>query len=252
MVDESGQLAPPMSFIPAAERYNLMPVVDRWVVTEALAWMRDQGRHGRRPDCAINLSGRSLGDDQFQEFVNREIRASGVDPARVTFEITETAAIANFTRAQQFITALKRLGCRIALDDFGSGLSSFAYLKHLPVDYLKIDGEFVRDMASDPIDHAMVSAINQLGHVMGIKTIAEYVESEAVLVCLREVGVDYAQGFAIRRAPSAPDEEHGCDMPFRQGKRSIYAPQRSARSSPSRQRANQAAAAAPGMGRAIR
>jgi len=199
MLDEDGQVVPPMAFIPAAERYNLMPVVDRWVVTATLAWMRGQGTSGRSPACAINLSGRSIGDDQFQQFVNSEIRASDVDPARVTFEITETAAIANFAQAQQFIVALKRLGCGIALDDFGSGLSSFAYLKHLSVDYLKIDGEFVRDMAGDPIDHAMVAAINQLGHVMGIKTIAEYVESEAVLARLREVGVDYAQGYALHR-----------------------------------------------------
>ena len=197
MVDQEGQTAPPMAFIPAAERYNLMPSVDRWVVAHTLAWLRRAQRVAVPRACSINLSGRSLCESKFFEFVVAEIRRSGVDPANITFEITETAAVANFAQAQQFIIALKRMGCRFALDDFGSGLSSFAYLKHLPVDYLKIDGNFVRDMANDQIDHAMVEAINQLGHVMGIQTIAEYVETREVLEKLKMVGVDYAQGFAL-------------------------------------------------------
>ncbi|MGE5240366.1 MAG: EAL domain-containing protein [Bacteroidota bacterium] len=197
MLDEDGQVVPPMAFIPAAERYNLMPAVDRWVLGATLSWMRRISRFASPMVCSVNLSGRSLCDHRFHEFVMSAIRDSGVDPARIVFEITETAAVANFAQAQQFIAALKRLGCRFALDDFGSGLSSFAYLKHLPVDYLKIDGNFVRDMAGDPVDYAMVEAINHLGHVMGIRTIAEYVESEAVLEKLRALGVDYAQGFAI-------------------------------------------------------
>jgi diguanylate cyclase (GGDEF)-like protein/PAS domain S-box-containing protein len=197
MLDEDGGIVPPMAFIPAAERYNLMPSVDRWVLSETLSWMRRTSRIAAPMACCVNLSGRSLCDQRFHEFVMSEIRDAGVDPAHIVFEITETAAVANFAQAQQFIAALKRLGCRFALDDFGSGLSSFAYLKHLPVDYLKIDGNFVRDMASDPVDYAMVEAINHLGHVMGIRTIAEYVETQAVLEKLRTLGVDYAQGFAI-------------------------------------------------------
>jgi len=197
MLDEDGQVVPPMAFIPAAERYNLMPSVDRWVLSATLSWMRRISRIASSMACSVNLSGRSLCDHRFHQFVMSEIRESGVDPSHIVFEITETAAVANFAQAQQFITALKRLGCHFALDDFGSGLSSFAYLKHLPVDYLKIDGNFVRDMAADPVDYAMVEAINHLGHVMGIRTIAEYVESEVVLEKLRALGVDYAQGFAI-------------------------------------------------------
>ena len=197
MMDQEGHAIPPMAFIPAAERYNLMPAVDRWVVAHALAWLRQANRLAAPRACSINLSGRSLCESRFLEFVVAEIGRSGVDPPNITFEITETAAVANFAQAQQFIIALKRMGCRFALDDFGSGLSSFAYLKHLPVDFLKIDGNFVRDMGNDQIDHAMVEAINQLGHVMGIQTIAEYVETPEVLEKLKIVGVDYAQGFAI-------------------------------------------------------
>ena len=197
MVDQLGQTVPPMAFIPAAERYNLMPAVDRWVVTHTLEWLQQAKRVAAPCACSINLSGRSLCESRFLEFVIAEIGRSGVDPINIAFEITETAAVANFAQAQHFIVALRRMGCRFALDDFGSGLSSFAYLKHLPVDFLKIDGNFVRDMATDQIDHAMVEAINQLGHVMGIQTIAEYVETPEVLEKLKMVGVDYAQGFAI-------------------------------------------------------
>ena len=149
----------------------------------------------------INLSGQSLCDDQFLEFVVGELGAYDVAP-RVCFEITETAAIANLRRAVHFLDELKALGCRFALDDFGSGLSSFAYLKNLQVDYLKIDGSFVKDIVEDPIDRAMVEAINQIGHVMGIQTIAEFVESSAVMEALERLGVDFAQGYWI--APPRP------------------------------------------------
>lgn len=196
MIDErSGELVPPMAFIPAAERYGVMPAVDRWVVREVLQVL---AQHPGVCDFTINLSGRSLGDDQFLQFVREQfVRSPVVD--HVCFEITETAAITNFSQAHGFISALKRQGCRFALDDFGSGLSSFAYLKSLPVDFLKIDGGFVHDMVSDPIDAAMVESINQLGHVMGIRTIAEHVETEAVLASLRALGVDFAQGYAIAK-----------------------------------------------------
>ena len=201
MLDEQGVLVPPMAFIPAAERYNLMPAIDRWVIRAALnhvAHMPDStDRHTLPLSLAINVSGQSLGDDGFLEFVIEQFQQSGVMAERVCFEITETAAIANLSRAIHFITSLREIGCQFALDDFGNGLSSFAYLKQLPVDYLKIDGSFVKGMLEDPVGAAMVEAINQVGHVMGIQTIAEFVENEATIAKLRELGVDYAQGYAI-------------------------------------------------------
>lgn len=206
LLDERGGLVPPMAFIPAAERYNLMAAVDRWVIATTLSRMREiDAQNGAPFDCAVNVSGRSLGEPGFLEFVRAEIGASGIAASRLSFELTETAAVANFAQAKQFMTELRHMGCRFALDDFGSGLSSFAYLKNLPVDYLKIDGSFVRDMGSDPIDCALVESINQFGHVMGVETIAEYVEHPAVLERLRAMGVDHAQGNAISRP--APIEE---------------------------------------------
>jgi diguanylate cyclase (GGDEF)-like protein/PAS domain S-box-containing protein len=198
--DETG-LIPPNAFISAAERYYLMPNIDRWVVERAFAMVgRNRWSAGTsdQPEMyAINLSGQSLCDDQFLEFVVTHLRESGIPPARICFEITETAAIANLTRAIGFMSRLKAIGCRFALDDFGSGLSSFGYLKSLPVDYLKIAGNFIQDIAVDPVDHAMVDAINQIGHVMGLTTIAESVENDAILQELRKLGVDYAQGYGI-------------------------------------------------------
>jgi len=149
--------------------------------------------------CAVNLSGQSLCDEHFLASVVELLDDARIDPERICFEITETAAIANLTRATRFINVLKGMGCRFALDDFGSGLSSFSHLKHLPVDFLKIDGGFVRDMAGDPVDAAMVEAINRIGHVMGIRTIAESVENETTLAALRRLGVNFAQGSAIAR-----------------------------------------------------
>lgn len=200
MKDEDGKLIPPMAFIPAAERYGLMPQLDRWVITTAFAQHR--GRHppdGPAGTCAINLSGTSICDENFYEFVTAQFGLFNVPPAGICFEITETSAIANLTQAAVLMGKLKDWGCRFALDDFGSGMSSFTYLKHLPVDYLKIDGGFVKDMMNDPIDHAMVEAINSIGHVMNIKTIAESVESDAILGALQRIGVDYAQGYGIEK-----------------------------------------------------
>jgi EAL domain-containing protein (putative c-di-GMP-specific phosphodiesterase class I) len=149
--------------------------------------------------CCINLSGQSLSDIRFMDFLIDEINNSGVPPEILVFEITETAVIANLCNASKLIYTLREMGCRFALDDFGVGLSSFGYLKNLAVDYLKLDGCFVKNMVSDNIDHAMVQAINQIGHTMDIKTIAEFVEDEATLEAVRSVGVDYAQGYVIAK-----------------------------------------------------
>ena len=146
---------------------------------------------------AINISGQSLSDEQFLDFVTDQLQQSGLVPARLCFEITETAAIANLDRAVHFMMHLKNLGCRFALDDFGSGLSSLTYLRTLPVDYLKIDGSFVKGMLHSPIDAALVASIHQIGHVMDIRTVAEFAENQAILTRLRDIGVDYAQGYGI-------------------------------------------------------
>ena len=195
MIGEDGQTILPMAFIPAAERYQLMPALDGWVLKAALqALAANNPMLGDVNVVAINLSGQSLCDDHFLHTVVEIIDHSGVDPTRICFEITETAAIANLTRANRFISLLKGMGARFALDDFGSGLSSFMHLKHLHVDYLKIDGSFVRDMGDDPVDAAMVESINRIGHIMGLQTIAESVEKESVLKQLHQIGVNYAQG----------------------------------------------------------
>ncbi len=201
MRDDEGNYMLPMAFIPAAERYNIMPGVDRWVIHLSLLMMAIEN------DDAIynlNLSGKSLSHDGFLEFVIDEIDSSGVKPSRICFEITETAAIAHLGSAMNFITKLREKGCSFALDDFGSGLSSFSYLKNLPVDYLKIDGCFVKDMIDDPVDCAMVTCIAEVGRVMGIKTIAEFVENDEIKERLRSIGVDYAQGYAV----ASPEEWH--------------------------------------------
>ncbi|MFO1351109.1 MAG: EAL domain-containing protein [Gammaproteobacteria bacterium] len=198
--DDDGGDVSPEAFLPAAERYNLITQVDRWVVATALRWLKSKPDLLERLSlCAINLSGHSLGDEEFPAFVIRQLHEAGIPPAKICFEITETAAIAHFGNAARFIQTLKALGCRFALDDFGSGVSSFAYLKNLPVDFLKIDGAFVKEIARNPIDFAMVRSINEIGHVMGLKTVAEFVENDAILAKLRDLGVDYAQGFVMGR-----------------------------------------------------
>ena len=200
MLDADGQTVLPGAFLPAAERYDLAPALDRWVIDTAMKWYAANPEHLKRLDlCAINLSGSSLSDETFLEFVIGCFNRYQISPKKICFEITETAAIANMSGAKHFMDTLKQLGCRFALDDFGSGLSSFTYLKHLAVDFLKIDGQFVKDIIQDPIDLSMVKAINEIGHIMGNQTIAEYVESSTVLDKLREIRVDYAQGYAIAR-----------------------------------------------------
>ncbi len=199
MLDEEGQIIiPPDRFMGAAERYGLMPAIDTWVIKRSLQWLAAEVRHRQSGIImAINLSGQSLTVHSFLSSVVDLIHDSGVPPEQICFEITETAAIANFDIALEFMRLLHGMGCQFALDDFGSGMSSFAYLKQLPVDYLKIDGSYVRDMLHDPVDRAMVEAVNQIGHSMGIQTIAEYVEDSAILGVLASIGVDFAQGYAI-------------------------------------------------------
>jgi len=202
LLDERGELVPPMAFIPAAERYNLMPAIDRWVIRSAFATIsREQAEGGVVFEiCAINISGGSIGDESFLDYVREQFgHFPAVRPQSICFEITETAAIARLDKATHFIDAMKSLGCRFSLDDFGAGMSSFAYLKHLPVDFLKIDGGFVKNMADDPIDRAMVEAINSVGHITGKQTIAEFVDGERVIALLREIGVDFAQGYGVAK-----------------------------------------------------
>jgi len=200
MKGRDGQNIPPGAFIPAAERYDLMQTLDRWVINTAFSWLTEHPAVVERIDFfSINLSGQSLGDERLHEYIVSELSRSGLAVEKVCFEITETAAVSRLDQAINFISRLKRLGCRFALDDFGTGMSSFAYLKNLPVDFLKIDGSFVKDIVSDPIDRAMVVSINEIGHLMGLQTIAEYVENDAIRKELSALGVDYAQGFGISR-----------------------------------------------------
>ncbi len=209
MIDETGTLVPPGAFIPAAERYNLMPAIDRWVIRTLFASHGEEWRRCwdecRKNDtafpviCAVNLSATSLNDDLFPAFLKEQIECHRIPPQALCFEITETSAIANLNKTSQFMHELAKLGCRFALDDFGSGMSSFAYLKDLPVHYLKIDGAFVREMEHNAVNHAMVEAIARIAHVMGIETVAEFVEEPSLLAKLETLGVDYAQGYGIHR-----------------------------------------------------
>ncbi len=205
MRDEDGEILLPDLFLPAAERYNLMPAVDLWVIESTLRWLSAAGGKAAGQTLSVNLSGHSLGSSGFCNRVLALIDLYRVGGERLCFEITETAAIMNFTAAGDFIARLRERGCRFALDDFGSGLSSFSYLKKLPVDFLKIDGSLVREMAEDSIAFEMVRSIHQLGHVLGVRTIAEFVENEAIWEKLSALGIDYVQGCAV--AAPVPLEE---------------------------------------------
>jgi diguanylate cyclase (GGDEF)-like protein len=223
MLDEHGKVIPPMAFIPAAERYSIMPMIDQWVIHNAFAAISSLGQ-----DCgtyAINISGASIGDERVLEFVREQFRKYVMPPRSICFEITETAAIANFDKAARFFGEMKSLGCLFSLDDFGAGMSSFGYLKHLPVDFIKIDGSFVKDVAHDPVAVAMVRAINDVGHVMGKKTIGEFVDGEIVLRALREIGVDFAQGNWISRPCPFPAKPPAATLPVRTGTESARLPQ---------------------------
>jgi len=198
MTDEGNKVIYPGSFLPAAERYNVSPKLDRWVINTAFNWLANNPQHlNNLNQCSINISGLSFGNEDLLNFIIQQLDEYNIPGNKICFEITETAAISNLTSAASFIRRLKESGCKFALDDFGSGLSSFAYLKNLPVDYLKIDGVFVKDMLDDPIDLAMVRSINEIGHVMGKKTIAEFVENKKIFDKLNEIGVDYAQGYGV-------------------------------------------------------
>jgi diguanylate cyclase (GGDEF)-like protein/PAS domain S-box-containing protein len=199
MVDADKKLVPPGAFIPAAERYGLTHNIDRWVINAAFDHLSAHRSYVANPNqlWTINLSGQTICDDHFLDFVMEQFRTKNVPPASICFEITETTAIRNLNRAAELMSTLKSMGCRFALDDFGSGLSSFNYLKHLSVDFLKIDGSFVKDMLDDAMDCAMVASINQIGQLLGLRTIAEWVEHEQVLAKLQELRVDFAQGYCI-------------------------------------------------------
>ncbi len=195
---DDGALVYPGAFIPAAERYGLMADIDRWVITSTLCQMHEQV-FGEAVCVTINLSGQSLSDDTLAEFVVARLRQFQIEPARVCFEITETAVIRNLGQAQEFVRQMRAVGCFFALDDFGSGLSSFGYLKNFKVDYLKIDGSFVRGIVDDETDRLMVASINQIGHSLGMKTIAEFVENDAIATELRSIGIDLLQGYGVGR-----------------------------------------------------
>jgi Amt family ammonium transporter len=197
--DDTGELVPPTEFIPAAERYNVMSAIDRWVITRAIALLRDRRDAGKSlPLLAVNLSGTSLNDESFVEFVLQAVGESAVAEA-LCFEITETAAVTSLSNARFLMSELKARGCKFSLDDFGTGVSSFVYLKSLPVDYLKIDGQFISHITQDAVNRSMVEAVSKVGRALGIATVAECVESEAVLTELKRIGVDYAQGFHLAR-----------------------------------------------------
>lgn len=198
MIHEDGQLIPPGNFLPAAERFDLMPTLDRWVVNKVFEHI---GQLPKRDNCVafVNLSGQVLNDDAFITHVLQQLRHYDITPGSVCLEITETAAIANLTKATRLIETLREQGVLFALDDFGTGMSSFSYLKTLPVDFLKIDGYFIKGLLNDHMNPAIVEAITQIGHTAGLKVIAEWVEDIAMLNRLREIGIDYAQGYAIGR-----------------------------------------------------
>ncbi|MDH3533406.1 MAG: EAL domain-containing protein, partial [Gammaproteobacteria bacterium] len=217
MRDRDGELVSPNQFIPAAERYNLMSTLDRWVIGESLSKLADRSSDGEaRYTIAINLSGTSLSEDRFLDDLIEELEKQQLPQGAICFEITETAAISNLSRVVHFMQTLKALGCKFSLDDFGSGLSSFTYLKNLPVDYLKIDGHFIRNVAEDGVDESMVKAIREVGHAMGIKTIAERVETRQVLEKLGALGVEFAQGYYIARPMSVKSFEPWTSSRFSQ------------------------------------
>jgi EAL domain-containing protein (putative c-di-GMP-specific phosphodiesterase class I) len=199
-LDDQGKIIPPGAFLPAAERYNMASPLDRWVISRLFEYLATTPDFLNRLEmCSVNLSGLSLSDQTMLSFIDEQFQKWQIPTHKICFEITETAAISNLSYARQFIDSLRQKGCSFSLDDFGSGLSSFAYLKNLPVDYLKIDGLFVKDILEDRVDLTMVKAINEVAHVMGKKTIAEFVETQSIFDLLQTLGVNYAQGYGIAK-----------------------------------------------------
>ena len=220
MRDPDGELVMPGVFLPPAQRFNLMTVIDRWVLRTAFSAL-GKHRRGATTDRIffINLSGDSLNDPAFAEFVRELFRAHQIPPANIGFEITETAVVGNLNESVGLVGELRRMGCRIALDDFGTGLSSFAYLRSLPIDFLKIDGQFVRNADNSPLDNAIIESIVNVARKMGVHTVAEYVETDSVLNCMRKLGVDYVQGFAVAMPMPFADPADATVTPlFRQRK----------------------------------
>lgn len=201
MISEDGEVIAPGRFLPAAERFNLMPTIDRWVIHKVFSLHRAMAdeREGVAPVCAINLSGASINATGMLQFLHEQVVAHAVDPRFFCLELTESVAVNSLQVAAEFIRACKAMGFKFALDDFGTGTSSFNYLKNLPVDYLKIDGSFVRNIEHDRVDEAMVETINRIGHLLGKCTIAEYAENDAIIAKLSALGVDFAQGYGVCR-----------------------------------------------------
>jgi EAL domain-containing protein (putative c-di-GMP-specific phosphodiesterase class I) len=199
MEDENGQIVPPTAFLSTAERFDLIQHIDRWMIRQAIKLIREHAAAGRELRLEVNISAKSLADPGLPGAIEEELRSSGINPSLLILEITETAAISNMDEAVEFATRLSRLGCGFALDDFGRGFGSFYYLKHLPLNYLKIDGDFIRNLAHDLVDQQVVKAVVQVAKALGYQTIAEYVQDEATILALRHYGVDYMQGFHVGR-----------------------------------------------------
>jgi EAL domain-containing protein (putative c-di-GMP-specific phosphodiesterase class I) len=199
MSDEKGKLILPGAFLPSAERYAQMLMIDRWVLGQCLGLLKANSRNDRQFTYAVNLSGQALGDENFLDFAVDKIQKTNVIPSQICFEITESVALADMKHVMRFISTLKALGCQFSLDGFGSGLTSFGYLKNIPLDYLKIDGRLIKNIALDPIDQSMVESIQRIGQLMGLKTIAEWAENAETYNMLETMGVDYVQGFWLAK-----------------------------------------------------
>jgi diguanylate cyclase (GGDEF)-like protein/PAS domain S-box-containing protein len=197
MRDDGGGLIEPAAFLATAERFGLIGGIDRWVTQQAMRLIAAHNREGRELVLEVNLSGKTMGDAKFPDEVRRELISSGIDPASLIFEVTETAAVADIKTARLFAQSLAKIGCRVALDDFGAGYASFYYLKHLPISFLKIDGEFVRELPDSPTDQLIVKALVEVCEGLGIKTIAEFVTDQLVMDMVRDLGVDFAQGYQL-------------------------------------------------------
>jgi EAL domain-containing protein (putative c-di-GMP-specific phosphodiesterase class I) len=199
MEDENGHIVPATAFLATAERFDLIQQIDRWMIKKAIRLIAEHSAQGRDYKLEVNISAKSIGDPELTQLVEEELSDSGINPSLLILEITETTAIANMDEAVDFATRLSRLGCGFALDDFGRGFGSFYYLKHLPLNYLKIDGDFIRNLAHNLVDQQVVKAVVQVAKALGYRTIAEYVQDEATVLALRHYGVDYMQGYHVAR-----------------------------------------------------